>query len=135
MNKAHVSISLVELFKILTQKEKVKNFCGFDKVNEAPAKDAPIVLQTMNQGKKNGGHSPLYVSILVNDLLLHNYILDMGEPTNLMSLNVMRQLGITITMPYRNVCAMDSMEINVFGLIKELHVKSVVYPNISILMY
>jgi hypothetical protein len=51
-----------------------------------------------------------------------------------MSLKVMNQLGLRTTRPYRNVCAMDSREIKVCGLIKDLHVKLVVYPNISILM-
>jgi hypothetical protein len=37
-------------------------FLGFNQVD-----GRPIVLQKMNQGKKNGGHSPLYVSLLVND--------------------------------------------------------------------
>jgi len=64
-----VSVPLVEILKILTQKKKVKEFLGFDEVNEAPVEDAPIVLQTMNQGRKNGSYNPFYILLSVNDLL------------------------------------------------------------------
>jgi hypothetical protein len=51
-----------------------------------------------------------------------------------MSLKVMNQLGLQTTLPYRNVCAMDLREIKVYGLIKDLHVKLVTIPNITLLM-
>jgi hypothetical protein len=57
-----------------------------------------------------------------------------GASSNVMSLKVMNRLGIQITWPYRNVCVVDSRKIKVHGLIKDLQVKLVVYPIISILM-
>jgi hypothetical protein len=51
-----------------------------------------------------------------------------------MPLRVMEQLGLKTTRPYRNVCAMDSREVKVFGIIKNLVVHLVVYPDIAILM-
>lgn len=46
----------------------------------------------------------------------------------------MNQLGLKTSRPYRNVCDMDSREIKVCDLIKDLHMKLVAYPNISLLM-
>lgn len=61
-------------------------------------------------------------------------MLDLGASTNVMPLKVMQQLGLTFTRSYKNVCVMDSREIKEFGLIKDLHVKFAVYPDILILM-
>ena len=46
----------------------------------------------------------------------------------------MNQLGIKTTWPYRNVCVMDSREIKVCGMIKDLKVKLGTYLDISLLM-
>jgi hypothetical protein len=105
----------MELIKILTYKEKVKKILGLDE-NE----DKLMILPRHEPRGRNGAHSPFYVSLLINDLLLHNCMLDSGASTNVMSLKVMNQLGLQITWPYRNVCTMDSREIKVHGLIKDL---------------
>jgi hypothetical protein len=88
----------------------------------------------MSQERKNGNHNPFYISLLVNDLYLHNCMLDSRASTNVMSLIVMQRLGLTTTQPYRNVCAMDAREIKVFGMIKNLPVRLVAYLDISIVM-
>jgi hypothetical protein len=51
-----------------------------------------------------------------------------------MLLKVMNELGLETTRPYRNVCRIDSKAIKVCGLIKDLRVYLVSYPDISILM-
>jgi hypothetical protein len=48
-----------------------------------------VVIQGMNQGRKNGSHSPFIITLMINDLLLHNCMLDFGASTNVMSLKVM----------------------------------------------
>jgi len=88
----------------------------------------------MDKGKGNGSHSPLFISLVVNDLLLHNCMLHSGAFANVMSLKVMNQLGLKISRPYKSVCAMDSREIKVCGLIEDLQVNLTVFPDISVLM-
>jgi hypothetical protein len=61
-------------------------------------------------------------------------MLDSGDSTNVMSLKVMNELGLETTRPYKNVCGIDSKEIKVCGLIKDLRVYLAAYPDISILM-
>jgi hypothetical protein len=77
---------------------------------------------------------PFLISLMVNDLWLHNCMLDSGAPTNVMTLQVMNQLGLKITRPYRNVCEIDSRVIKVCGLIKDLEVRLVDYPEVPFVM-
>jgi hypothetical protein len=88
----------------------------------------------MNGDRKNGGNAPFFITLIVNNLLLHNCMLDYGVSTNVMSLKVMNQLGLKTIIPYMNVCGIDSREIKFCGLIKDLKVSLAAYPNISILM-
>jgi len=86
------------------------------------------------EGRKNPSHQPFFISLVVGDLLLHNYMLDYGASTNVMSLTIMNRLGLKTTRMYKNICAMDSREVKVFGLIKDLCVSLAVYQDISLLM-
>jgi hypothetical protein len=61
-------------------------------------------------------------------------MLDSGASSNVMTRKVMERLNLRISRPYHNVCAMDSREIEVHGLIKDLQVHLVVFPDISVLM-
>ena len=51
-----------------------------------------------------------------------------------MSFKVVNLLGFKTTQPYINVCAMDSREIRVCGIIKDLKVKLAAYLDITFLM-
>jgi hypothetical protein len=42
--------------------------------------DLPIVLHTENLGRKNGKHVPFFISLIVNELILHNCMLDLVLP-------------------------------------------------------
>jgi hypothetical protein len=96
--------------------------------------DAPVILQGMDHNRGNGSHQPFFISLLVNNLLLHNCVLDSGASSNVMTRKVMEQLNLRISRPYHNVSAMDSREIKVHGLIKDLQVHLAVYPDIIVLM-
>jgi hypothetical protein len=61
-------------------------------------------------------------------------MLDFGASSNVMTRNVMEQLNLRISRPYHNVCAMDSRQIEVHGLIKDLQLHLAVYLDISVLM-
>ena len=46
----------------------------------------------------------------------------------------MDQLNLRISRPYHNVCATDAREVDVVGIILNLHVKLAKYPNINMAM-
>jgi hypothetical protein len=55
-------------------------------------------------------HPPFYISLLVNGFLLQNCMIDSRASTNVMTLEVMNELGLQITKPCRNVQAVDLQE-------------------------
>jgi hypothetical protein len=61
-------------------------------------------------------------------------MLDSGATSNVMTKRVMEQLNLRISRPYHNICAMDSITIEVHGLIKGLQVHFVAFPDIMIEM-
>ena len=84
-------------------------------------KDIPIVLNSVDPRREDD--PPFYVSLLVDNLLLHNCILDSDDSSNVMTRKVMEQLNLRVTQPYHNVCAMDAREVEVVGIILNLQVK------------
>ena len=94
--------------------------------------DMPIVLHSVDPKRED--HPPFYVSLLVDDLLLHICILDSSASSNVITRKVMEQLNLRITRPYHNVCAMDAREVEVVGIILNLHVKLTNYPDINMAM-
>jgi hypothetical protein len=73
--------------------------------------DPYVVLQPMDYDRNNGGHAPFFITLVVNNLLLHNLMLDSGASTNVMYLKVMNELGLETTRTYKNACRIDSKEI------------------------
>ena len=61
-------------------------------------------------------------------------MLDSGASSNIMTRKVMERMGLTISRPYQNVCAMDSREIDVMGIILNFPVKLAVYRDIGVTM-
>jgi ribonuclease HI len=136
INNAKVLVPVLELIKIPSQKEKLlKAIDAAPKsiVEKQPAtayQDAPVILQ--NWDRKNEKNLPFCLSLLVNDKMLHNCMLNSGASSNVMTKKVMEQLNLRISRPYHNICALDSQTIEVFGLIKVLQVYLAVCPDIMI---
>lgn len=84
--------------------------------------------------KKNGGHEPFLLSLVINNLILHNYMLDFGAFANVMPLRVTQRLEMDITKPYKNGCGFESKSLPVHGLIKDAKVSLATNNDISVLM-
>ena len=72
----------------------------------------------MDQYNNIDRYSPLYIVLMTSNILVYNYMLDYGPSNNVVSLNVTNQLGLEVIRTYKNVCAMDSRQNNVYGMIK-----------------
>ena len=57
--------------------------------------DMPIVLHSVDPKRED--HSPFNVSLLVDDRILHNCMLDSGASSNVITRKVMEQLNLRIT--------------------------------------
>jgi hypothetical protein len=60
---------------------------------------------------------------------LNNFMLNIGVGANMMSLKVMRQVGLNITRPYRNVCGFEYKAIPMHGVVVNVEVFLKEYPE------
>ena len=74
-------------------------------------KDPPVNIQYAIYERKNGGHPPFYLTLHIQNMLLHNCKLDSGPAMNVMPLHVMKEMGLEVTRPYGNVCGIDSRRV------------------------
>ena len=81
-----------------------------------------------------GGHPQLYIDLEINQLIVHNCILDSEAEVNVMPLRVMEQLELRPSRRFNNVCGMDSRPITSEGVIENLNMKLASYPEIEINM-
>jgi hypothetical protein len=136
LSNAKMLVHVSEIMKIPSQREKLLRAIenpSQNNVDIPPAvayQDAPVILQNMDRG--NEKNRPFYLSLLMNDFILHNCMLDSGTSSNVMTKKVMEQLNLRISRPYHNICAMDSKTIQVHGLIKGLQVHLAAFPDIMI---
>lgn len=78
--------------------------------------------------------TPFYVTLVIHDLLLHNFMLDSGASRNLMPLAVMEQLGLQITRPNKDLYSFDYKRAKRLGMVKDLVVSLAQIPKKSLLM-
>jgi hypothetical protein len=57
-----------------------------------------------------------------------------GASANVMSLKIMKQLGLKITQPYGNVYGIYSREFKVLGVSEDIDVFLIDFPHINMLM-
>jgi hypothetical protein len=72
---------------------------------------------------------PFYVSIKIHDMTLHNAMLDSGKSHNMMPKVVMDELGLDITIPYKDIFSFDSRNMKCLGLIKDMVVSLSQIPS------
>jgi hypothetical protein len=76
-----------------------------------------------------------YITLVVHDHLLYNYMLDSGALDNLMPKAIMEKLGLKVTRLYRDSYSFDSRKVKCLGcMIKDLLVNIAQIPMKSILM-
>jgi hypothetical protein len=68
-------------------------------------------------------------SFFVTDLLHHNYMVNSSASTKVITLEVMNKLELKNSRPYQNVQDMDSREVEVCWVIKDLEVCLQEYPS------
>jgi len=123
-------IPVVEMCKIPSVRREVM------KALKVPdeAKDTPVILNTMYHGQQRKENPPFYLSLGVNGLCLNNCMLYFRASTNVMSLKVMKELGLKTTRPYGNFYGIDSKKVKVYGLIEDVKVYLLDFSHISLIM-
>jgi len=98
--------------------------------------DTPELLcgPKVNGKSTHGPVPPFYVSLHIHYQILHNAMFESGPSHNLMPKAVMEKLNLDVTRPYKGLYSFDSSQVKCLGLIKDLCVSLVQYPNKTILM-
>jgi hypothetical protein len=80
------------------------------------------MLQTDHFRVQYGGNPPFFMTLEMNGKNLNNCMLDTGASANMMSLKVMRQVGLKVTRPYINVCGFESKSIPTHEVVENVEV-------------
>lgn len=138
IGKLKIAIPLSELAKHDTYKQQIRKSLQLnhnkDDVNIMD--DTPELLFGLEVDGKTASARvlPFYISMHIHDKILHNAMFDSGASHNLMPKSVMERLNLDITRPYKDLYSFDSSQVKCLGLIKDLCVSLVQYPNKTILM-
>lgn len=60
---------------------------------------------------------PFCVSLHIGNHVLHNCMLDSSDFANVL-LSMMKQLGLDISRPYKNICGLNLKAVQVHGMIR-----------------
>jgi hypothetical protein len=131
LSKIRIPFPLKEIMRMPTHKELIDRFLGI-KSEVNLAEECPQVF--LGLSKANNNPTPFYCSLLVNGLILRNYMLDSGASNNIITLKAMHELGLQITKLCRNVQAIDAREVPCCGVIKDLQVCLKVAPKRTLVM-
>lgn len=138
IGKLKIAIPLSELAKHDIYKQQIKKSlqltCNKDNVNVLDDTRELLFSPEVDGKTAVTGILPFYVSLHVHDKILHTAIFDSGASHNLMPKSMMERLNLDITRPYKDLFSFDSIQVKFLGLIKDLCVSLVQYPNKTILM-
>jgi hypothetical protein len=127
--KLNMMVPVTEMCKIPSVKRE------FLRILQVPSEkeDPPIMLNTMYLEWPEENNPPFYLSLGMNGICLNNCMLDSGASSNVISLKVMKQIGLKTTQPYGNVCGIDSRRVKVLGVCEDVEVFLIYFPHISVL--
>lgn len=96
--------------------------------------ERPMVVFGPHVEEKDSSIAPFYITFVIHELLLHNFMPDLEASHNLMPLSAMEQLGLKITKPYKDLYSFDSKRVKLLGMIKDLVVNLAQIPMKSVVM-
>jgi len=138
IGKLKLSIPLSELAKHDVYRQQIQKSLQMPEVKDSVnvLDDTPELMfgPEVNGKSTQGSVLPFYVSLHIHDKILHNAMFDSGTSHNLIPKAVMEKLNLDITGPYKDLFSFDSSQVKCLGLIKDLCVSLVQYPNKTILM-
>jgi hypothetical protein len=137
-----IKIKMFVPFNELIKKGEYRNqIIKMLKMEEAPdtlniQDDHPAILfgLCIEETGNTDDFPPLYVSLKIHDMNLHNAMLDSGTLHNLMQKVVMDDLGLDVTRPYKDLFSFDSRKAKCLGLIKDLCMSLSQIPSKNLVM-
>ncbi len=136
IGKLKISIPLSELAKHDVYRQQIQRSHQMPQVRDDVnvLDDSPELFfgPEVNGKSTYGFVPPFYVSLHIHDKILHNAMFDSSASHNLMPKVVMEKLNLDVTRPYKDLYSFDSSQVKCLGLIKDLCVSLVQFPNKTI---
>lgn len=96
--------------------------------------EIPMVVFRPHVDEQESSTAPFYVTLVIHELLLQNYMLNSRASHNLMPFPIMEQLGLQIKKPYKYLYSFDSKRAKCLGMIKYMVVNLDQIPVKSVVM-
>lgn len=118
LHKMQVKLSIMEVMKIPQQKENV-----FRALEEETPKESWIeaILMINKPHPKQGRVPPFFISLGIDDLIIHSCMVDCGTTHNIMPLPIMNTIGLDCTRHYKVgecIFTINSRSVLTYGEIK-----------------
>lgn len=123
LEKVKIQVPLLELAKIPVYKKEISEFINLTQIEDISdtmhlQEEKAVVTFSPHVDEVDPSIPPFYISMLLHDFTLHNFMLDSGESHNFMPYFVMKELNLQITKPYRDLYSFYSKRVKCVGLIK-----------------
>lgn len=141
LTQKKVTILLIEMLKIKEHKDAALSLfssisdsdsllpTGLDTVGKDQEFQTPEVYVRTTITQEPSQVDPFYVTLLVNNQLIKNCMIDSGAAANVMPYGVMKELGLSVTTVYGKCYAMDNREVPIIGTMKDVEVKIAAFPE------
>lgn len=153
LNKVKILVSFLELMKVQDHRNVVLSMIAntirsSSKVNSDNGVNIPIYKENQTHKTQDANmrtpkvylvtifdNSPSqvdlsYMTFLINNKLVRNYMLDSRVEINILPLGIMKQLGFWVDVACGKCYAMDNEEIPYFGVIKDLELRFVAHLEV-----
>ena len=77
---------------------------------------------------------PFFLSLIINNKMLKNCMIDSGASNTVMPVEIMKAMGLHVDTPHNRCRAMDSREVPVIGTIEAMPYRLALFPGVVMTM-
>ena len=136
LSQLKIAVPLMDMMKFSNYRnETVKILSNVQDINNKDDvknnEETPIVYLGTTLNKRSNQVDPFYLTLLINNKLIKNCMIDSGAAVNIMSADVMKEIGLKVDTPFGKCYAMDNRSVPVVGIIKNVEFRFPSFPHIS----
>lgn len=131
-------MSMWDSLSILGHKDLLQSTLSNSSLSQEPnmGKDKVVLTNTTVNDKEQQDSKvkppPFYVSLIIGDQLVHNYMIESGASSFVMPKQIVDKLGIEYEPLEKGVVQLDGIVVNTVGVINNLSLTLHAFPNFSI---
>lgn len=132
LSQVKMFVPLLEMMKVDEYRNTAIKFISnmsSKQQNQIQAKKTPEVYLGDTLTKNPSQVDPFYTTLLINNKLVKNGMIDSGAAINIMPMAIMKELGLWVNTTYGKCYAMDNMSVPVVRVIWDVELKLAAYPE------